>query len=129
MPTDPAPITLFQVVKRACDVVDPDDEDAIVGDFERAFEDDDEPIRAVDEIEERVGEVLADLDPATNNGSLSVAAAIVVYLSFRRDELQRRSRPAAAAGRPRGVEGRPARGGRRVAGRPRDRRSEREHRR
>ena len=25
--------------------------------------------------------------PATNNGSLSVAAAIVVYLSFRRDEL------------------------------------------
>jgi hypothetical protein len=87
MPTDPAPITLFQVVKRACDVVDPDDEDAIVGDFERAFEDDDEPIRAVDEIEERVGEVLADLDPATNNGSLSVAGAIVVYLSFRRDEL------------------------------------------
>jgi hypothetical protein len=87
MPTDPAPITLFQVVKRACDVVDPDDEDPIVGDFERAFEDDDEPIRAVDEIEDRVGEVLADLDPATNNGSLSVAAAIVVYLSFRRDEL------------------------------------------
>jgi len=87
MPTEPAPITLFQVVKRACDVVDPDDEDAIVGDFERSFEDDDEPIRGVDEIEDRVGEVLADLDPATNNGSLSVAGAIVVYLSFRRDEL------------------------------------------
>ena len=87
MPTEPAPVTLFQVVKRACDVVDPEDQDVIVGDFERAFEDDDEPIRAVDEIEERVGEVLADLDPATTNGSLSVAGAIVVYLSFRRDEL------------------------------------------
>ena len=87
MPTNPAPLTLFQVVKRACDIVDPEDQDAVVGDFERAFEDDDEPIRAVDEIEERVGEVLADLDPATNNGSLSVAGAIVIYLSFRRDEL------------------------------------------
>jgi hypothetical protein len=87
MPTEPAPITLFQVVKRACDVVDPDDEDPIIGDFERAFEDDDEPIRGVDEIEEVVGDVLADLDPSTNNGSLSVAAAIVIYLSFRRDEL------------------------------------------
>jgi hypothetical protein len=87
MPTEPPPVTLFQAVKRAADVVDPDDEDAVIGDFERAFEDDDEPIRAVDDVEERVGEVLADLDPATNNGALSIAGAIVVYLAFRRDEL------------------------------------------
>lgn len=87
MPTEPQPPTVFDAVKRACDVVDPDDHDALIGEFERAFEDDDEPIRAVDDIEERVGDVLADLDPATNNGSLSVAGAIVVYLAFRRDEL------------------------------------------
>ena len=87
MPTDPQPITLFQAVKRACEIVDPDDDDAIIGDFERAFEDDDEPIRAVDDVQSRVGEVLAQLDPATNDGSLSLAAAVVVYLSFRRDEL------------------------------------------
>jgi hypothetical protein len=86
MPTDPPPLTVFEVVKRACDIVDPDDDDALIGDFERAFEDDDEPIRAVDDIEERLSDVLADLDPATNNGALSVAAAIVVYLRFRRDE-------------------------------------------
>jgi hypothetical protein len=87
MPTEPQPLTVFEAVKRACDVVDPDDDDAVIGDFERAFEDDDEPIRAVGDIEEHIGDVLADLDPATNNGSLSVAAAIVVYLAFRRDEL------------------------------------------
>ena len=87
MPTEPPPLTVFEAVKRACEIVDPDDNDPLIGDFERAFEDDDEPIRAVDDIEERVGDVLADLDPATSNGSLSIAAAIVVYLAYRRDEL------------------------------------------
>ena len=87
MPTEPPPLTVFDAVKRACEIVDPDDNDPLIGDFERAFEDDDEPIRAVDDIEERVGDVLADLDPAVSNGTLSVAAAIVVYLAYRRDEL------------------------------------------
>jgi hypothetical protein len=83
---DPRPISLFDVVKRAADIVDPDDEDAVIGDFERAFEDDDEPVAGLD-VEERVGDVLAQLDPAVNNGSLAVAGALTVYLSFRRDEL------------------------------------------
>src|SRR5947209_20375488 len=85
---DPRPVSLFDVVKRAADVVDPDDEDAIVGDFEQAFEDDDEPVAGLDNVEERVAEVLARLDPAVNNGSLSMAGALTVYLSYRRDELQ-----------------------------------------
>ena len=83
---EPRPVSLFDVVKRAADIVDPDDEDAAVGEFERAFEDDDEPIAALD-VEERVADVLTQLDPAVNNGSLSMAAALTVYLSFRRDEL------------------------------------------
>jgi hypothetical protein len=87
MPTQPEPITLTEVVRRACELVDPDDNDAAIGDFQRAFEDADEPIRAIDDLEERVGTVLADLDPATNNGSLSMAGAVTVYLGFRRDEL------------------------------------------
>ena len=100
---DPRPISLFDVVKRACDIVDPDDDDAVIGDFERAFEDDDEPVAGLD-VEERVGEVLAQLDPAVNNGSLAVAAALTVYLSFRRDELHRTresssSSPCAPSGR------------------------------
>ncbi len=87
MPTQPSPVTLAQVVRRAADAVDPDDVDPAVGDFERAFEDADEPVRALDDVEERVGTVLADLDPAVANGSLSMMGAITNYLSYRRDEL------------------------------------------
>jgi len=87
MPTEPQPITLSEVVRRAVQIIDPDDSDPVAGDFERAFEDDDEPIRAVDDIEDRVAEVLAELDPATNNGSLAMAGAVTVYLAYRRDEV------------------------------------------
>jgi hypothetical protein len=86
MPRDPEPLTLAQAVRLACDLVDPDDDDAVIGDFERAFEDADEPIRALDDVEERVGTVLSELDPAVANGSLSMAAAVTVYLRFRPDE-------------------------------------------
>ena len=87
MSTEPSPLTLFEVVRRAVQLVDPDDNDPTAGDYERAFEDDDEPIRAVDDIEGRVGEVLAELDPATNNGSIAMAGALTVYLAYRRDEV------------------------------------------
>jgi hypothetical protein len=86
MPRDPEPLTLAKAVRRACDLVDPDDDDAVIGDFERAFEDADEPIRALDDVEERVGTVLSELDPAVANGSLSMAAAVTVYLRFRPGE-------------------------------------------
>jgi hypothetical protein len=86
MPRDPEPITLADVVRRACGLVDPDDTDAAVGDFERYFEDADEPVRALDDVEARVATALGELDPAVANGSLSMAGAITVYLSFRRDE-------------------------------------------
>jgi hypothetical protein len=88
MPTNPEPITLAEVVRRAVQIIDPDDHDADAGDFERAFEDDDEPIRAAGDVQERVSTVLADLDPATTNGSLAMAGALTVYLSFRRDEFE-----------------------------------------
>jgi hypothetical protein len=84
---EPRPVSLFDVVKRAADIVDPDDEDAIVGDFERAFEDDDEPVAGLEDVEDRVADVLSRLDPAVNNGSLSMVGALTVYLSYRRDEL------------------------------------------
>lgn len=87
MSTEPPPLTLFEVVRRAVQLVDPDDNDPVAGEFERAFEDEDEPVRGVDDIEGRVGEVLARLDPATNNGSLAMAGALTVYLSYRRDEV------------------------------------------
>ena len=87
MPTNPSPLTLAEIVRRAVEVVDPDDDDAAAGDFELAFEDADEPVRALDDVEARVGTVLADLDPAVANGTLSMAGAITTYLSYRRDEI------------------------------------------
>jgi hypothetical protein len=90
VPTDPPPLTLSHIVRRATGIVDPDDDDAVVGDFERVFEDADEPVSGVlDDLQERVGTVLADLDPAVANGSLSMAGALTIYLAFRRDEMHR----------------------------------------
>jgi hypothetical protein len=87
MSTEPPPLTLFEVVRRAVQLVDPDDNDPTAGDFERAFEDDDEPVRAVEDIEGRVADVLVRLDPATNNGAIAMAGALTVYLAYRRDEV------------------------------------------
>jgi hypothetical protein len=86
MPRNPEALTLAEAVRRACALVDPDDADPVVGDFERYFEDADEPIRALDDVEARVATALAELDPALANGSLSMAGAVTVYLSYRRDE-------------------------------------------
>ena len=44
VPTEPRPVTLAEIVRRAVEVVDPDDTDAVIGDFELAFEDADEPV-------------------------------------------------------------------------------------
>jgi hypothetical protein len=85
MSTEPAPLTLFQAVRRAVEIVDPDDDDPRAGDFERAFEDADEPVRALDDVENRIGTVLSELDPAVASGTLSMAGAITTYLSYRRD--------------------------------------------
>jgi len=87
VPTNPRPVSLFDVVKRAAQVVDPDDDDPAVGDFELAFEDADDPVSALDDVEALVATVLSELDPAVANGSLAMAGAITIYLSYRRDEL------------------------------------------
>jgi hypothetical protein len=91
VPTEPPPITLAQVVRRAAEIVDPDDDDVLIGEFELAFEDADEPVSTVGDLEERVADVLSELDPAVASGSLSMAGALTVYLGYRRDELRGRS--------------------------------------
>jgi hypothetical protein len=87
MPTEPEPVTLSEIVRRACEVVDPDDTDGVVGEFELAFEDADEPVTALDDVENRVASVLQNLDPAVSSGTLSMLGALTTYLSYRRDEL------------------------------------------
>jgi len=87
VPTEPAPVTLAQIVRKAAEVVDPDDADAAVGDFEIAFEDADEPVRGLDDVEQRIATVLYELDPNVESGSLSMVGALTTYLRYRRDEV------------------------------------------
>ena len=81
------PISLFDVVKRAVDIVDPDDDDPDMGDLEEIFEDADEPVTGVENLEERVALAVEGIDNAVENPAVSVAAAVILYLAYRRDEL------------------------------------------
>ena len=81
------PVTLFDVVKRAVDIVDPDDEDPDMGRLEEIFEDADEPVTAVENLEERLALAIEGIDNEVESPAASVAAAIVLYLAHRRDEL------------------------------------------
>jgi hypothetical protein len=76
------PVRLSDLVRRACEIVDPHDEDGVVGDFEVRFEDADEPVAGiVDGLEERLG-FGGDEDPA-----VVMVQAVVLYLAHRRDEV------------------------------------------
>ena len=87
MPTEPQPVTLFQVIQRAVDVVDPEGEDPDVVELLTRFEDADEPVAAIEDIEQRLAEAAGALDPQQENGSFQVMVAVATYLAFRRDEL------------------------------------------
>ena len=87
MPTNPEPVTLFQVVQRAVEITDPTDTDATLGGLLLRFEDADEPARGAIDVNGRVATALADLDPESDNPALAVAGAIILYLVHRRDEI------------------------------------------
>ena len=75
------PISLAELVRRASGIVDPDDTDTVVAEFEQRYEDADDPVTGIDNLEERIG-FGADEDPG-----VIMAQAVVLYLAHRRDEL------------------------------------------
>jgi len=87
MPTNPRPITLFDVAKRAVEVADPTDADPRLADLLVQFEDADEPVTALDNLEERVAIAVEGADVAVEDPAVSMAAATILYLAHRRDEL------------------------------------------
>ena len=82
MARNPDPITLSDLVRRAVEAVDPDNDDPAVAEFELRFEDADEPVTGFDNLEERVG-FGGDDEPA-----VTMAQAIVLYLAHRRDMVE-----------------------------------------
>jgi hypothetical protein len=87
MPTEPRPISLFDIVKRAVDISDPDDTDANLGDLLAQFEDEDEPVTGIENLEERVAIAVEGVDVEIDDPAVSMAAATILYLAHRRDEL------------------------------------------
>lgn len=85
MPTEPEVLTLSGAARRAAELVDPDGDDSLVGEWLERFEDRDEPITAVADIETEVAESTGRLDPEGDEPALVVAGAVVTYLGHRRD--------------------------------------------
>jgi hypothetical protein len=82
------PVTLFEIVKRAVDIVDPDDDDPDMGQLEEVFEDADEPVTGIENLEERVALAIEGIDNEVESPAVSVVAATILYLAYRRDELE-----------------------------------------
>jgi hypothetical protein len=87
MPTDPHTPTLAEIVHAACEVADPSAADDRVSDLLRRFEDRDEPVTAVQDVEQQLAEAHGIIDPDGDSEPLRNAVAVATYLAFRRDQL------------------------------------------
>jgi hypothetical protein len=87
MPTEPTPITLFDVVRRAVEICDPTDADPRLGTLLAQFEDADEPVTGIENLEERLAIAEEGADVDIEDPAVSMAAATILYLAHRRDEL------------------------------------------
>jgi hypothetical protein len=75
--------TVSDLVRLAVEVCDPDAGDPALGRFEEQLEDDDEPITAVENLEERLALAAEGADYEIENPAVSVATAVVLYLARR----------------------------------------------
>jgi hypothetical protein len=88
MPTEPDPITLSEIARRATEIVDPNGADDDVIHFYTQLEDDDRPITTVQNLEERLALAQEGLDDDAENPAVDVAVATILDLAHRRDELE-----------------------------------------
>ena len=72
--------TVADVVRRAVEICDPDSTDAALGHLQVQLEDDDEPVTAVENIEERMALALEGADYEGEIPSVAVASAVALYL-------------------------------------------------
>jgi hypothetical protein len=84
---EPGYPTLAEAVRRAVDTVDPSGRSDGLADFERRFEDRDEPLSSIQPvIEQALAEETGAIDPQDEDGAVVLARAVVTYLAYRRDE-------------------------------------------
>src|SRR3954451_2054834 len=87
MPTEPQTPSLFDVAKRAIEACDPTGTDGVLGDFLAQFEDFDEPVTAIDNLDERVAFASEGVDTDVRDPAVQMAGAVILYLAHRRDEM------------------------------------------
>jgi hypothetical protein len=87
MPTEPEPLTLAEAAHKAVDVCDDGSSPALDELLER-FEDADEPIAAIGDIDVRLDETLGDGEDG--DPAFKMARAVIAYLAYRRDEIGER---------------------------------------
>jgi hypothetical protein len=88
MPTEPDPITLSEIARRATEIVDPNGADDDVVRLFTQLEDEDAPITAVQNLEERLARAEEGADIEGDNPAVAMAVALILYLAHRRDELE-----------------------------------------
>jgi hypothetical protein len=86
MPTEPHTPTLAETVRAAADVADPNGADDRVTELITRFEDRDEPVTTVDDVEEQLAEAHRIIDPDADSQALRNAVAVATYLAFKRDQ-------------------------------------------
>src|SRR3954462_14741420 len=88
MPTEPDPITLSEIARRATEIVDPNGADDDVIHFYTQLEDDDRPITTVQNLEERLTLAQEGLEAGAETPGGAVPGATILSLAHRRDELE-----------------------------------------
>jgi len=87
MGTEPQPTSVADVVRRAVEACDPSGEDAVLGELLLRFEDADQPVTAVDDLESLLADAATETDPEIDDPAISMAVATALYLAHRRDML------------------------------------------
>ena len=116
MPTEPRPVSLFDIVKRAVEICDPNDSDPRLGELLEQFEDDDEPVTAIENLEERLAIAVEGVDVEIEDPAVSMATATICISPIAATS----SMPtrAGSSGSPRGMNGRATRRSRSWSGSP-----------
>ena len=87
MPAQPESPSLAEVVRRAAKVSDPTGEHVDVDRVVVWFEDRDEPVTAVADVEGELFEATRSVDPEGDDPAVTMTRAVATYLAFRRDEV------------------------------------------
>jgi hypothetical protein len=87
MPTEPPTPNLSDIVDRSADVVDPLGSNDGVAYVVAHYEDRDEPVTALRQLEAELAEVVGRVDPQEEDPAVQMMSAVILHLAHRRDEL------------------------------------------